>query len=87
MKKPKRMCAKPSTPSKKTVVKSTFLDLIGSLIDRTNDDALLIDWTEWIFNNCNVRLLRSPTPRLVIAESGLDLIRPRRSGKPVPPRA
>jgi hypothetical protein len=58
--------------SKKTRVKTTFLDLIGNLIDRTPDDAALIASVKRIFDVSDVRLVRSLAPvRLVTKESPL----------------
>jgi hypothetical protein len=58
---------------------------MGSLTDRTSDDALLIKWIQWIFRNCNVRLLRTPAPiRLVVQESRPPDPSQNRSGKIMP---
>jgi hypothetical protein len=51
---------------KRTLIKTTFLELIGNLIDRTPDDAELIASVKRIFDISDVRVVRSLAPlRLV----------------------
>ena len=47
---------------KRALVKTTFLELIGNLIDRTPNDAALIASVKRIFDISDVRLVRSLAP-------------------------
>jgi hypothetical protein len=63
----KKSRGKPLTQPKETLVKTNLLDLIGALIDLRTNDAVLIASIMRIFDNCNVRLLRSPARVRLVA--------------------
>ena len=70
---------------KKTLVKTTFLELIGNLIDQTPDDAALMAAVKRIFDLSEVRLIRSLVPvRLVNKGAALGAGRPTKFGKAKP---
>jgi hypothetical protein len=53
---------------KRALVKTTFLELIGNLIDRTPDDAALIASVKRIFDISEVRVVRSLAPLRLVAK-------------------
>ncbi len=70
---------------KRALVKTTFLELIGNLIDQTPDDAALIASVKRIFDVSDVRLVRSLAPlRLVAKEAASKANRRARFGKAKP---
>jgi hypothetical protein len=70
---------------KRALVKTTFLELIGNLIDRTPDDAALIASVKRIFDISDVRVVRSLAPlRLVANESAFKANRRARFAKAKP---
>jgi hypothetical protein len=70
MRKSPRAREKVLAQRKRALVKTTFLELIGNLIDRTPDDAALIASVKRIFDVSDVRMARSLAPlRLVANES------------------
>jgi hypothetical protein len=69
MRKSPRAHEKVLAQRKRALVKTTFLELIGNLIDRTPDDAALIASVKRIFDVSDVRVARSLAPlRLVVDE-------------------
>jgi hypothetical protein len=76
---------KPATQSKKTLIKTTFLDLIAKLAEKTDDDAAILASVKQILDKCNVRLVRSLAPvRLVDSKPGLEAKRQSIAGKTRP---
>ena len=66
--------AKSASRSSTRVIKTTFSDIIGKLLDQTYDDAAIVASVKRIFDDCDVRFVRSLAPvRLVSNESGLGL--------------
>jgi len=55
--------------SRRAVVKTTFLDIIGRLFDTTNDDAAVVASVQRIFEECDVRLVRSLAPVQLVTKS------------------
>jgi hypothetical protein len=69
----------------RALVKTTFLELIGNLIDRTPDDAALIASVKRIFDSSDVRVVRSLAPlRLVANERSFKANRRARFAKAKP---
>lgn len=66
--KPRKTSTKLHAPSKKIVIRTTFLDLIGRLAEIAKDDAALIVSVRRVLEGCNVRLLPSMAPMRVAAE-------------------
>jgi hypothetical protein len=67
------------------LVKTTFLELIGNLIDQTPDDAALMAAVKRIFDLSEVRLIRSlASVRLVNKGAALGAGRPTNFGKAKP---
>ena len=82
MRKSTKIGRKALAQCKRTLVKTTFLELIGNLIDRTPDDAALIASVEQIFDISDVRVIRSLSPvRLVTKEDALKAGRRARFAK------
>ena len=76
MKKPPKHREKVLAQRKRALVKTSFLELIGNLIDRTPDDAALIASVKRLFDISEVRLVRSFAPiRLVAQQSTLKAAR------------
>jgi len=50
------------TPRKRAIVKTTFLELVGKLIETTHDDAVVVASIRRIFADCNARVARSLAP-------------------------
>jgi hypothetical protein len=70
---------------KRTLIKTTFLELLGNLIDRTPDDDALIATVKRIFDVSDVRLVRSLAPvQLVTEGTGSTGARRRRFDKAEP---
>lgn len=66
--------AKSTTQSRRRLIKTTFLDIIGELLDATDDDAAIVASVKRIFSDCDVRLVRSLAPvRLISNESAIRL--------------
>jgi hypothetical protein len=64
------------TRSKKAILRTTFLDLIGKLLETTHDDAVVVASIRRIFADCNARMVRSLAPvRLVADEPTAKAIR------------
>ncbi|MGH7853827.1 MAG: hypothetical protein ACREP3_10330 [Candidatus Binatia bacterium] len=57
---------------KRALVKTTFLELIGNLIDRTPDDTALIASVKRIFDISDVRVVRSLAPLRLVAKEGVS---------------
>jgi hypothetical protein len=71
------------TPSKKIVIRTTFLDLVSRLADLAKDDAALIASVRRILEGCNVRLIENMAP-VRVAESGKLSARKARATKSRP---
>jgi hypothetical protein len=69
--------AKSATRSGTRVIETTFSDIIGKLLDEldeTDDDAAIVASLKRIFNDCDVRFVRSLAPvRLISNESAPGL--------------
>jgi len=66
--------AKSATRSGTRVIKTTFSDIIGKLLDETDDDAAIVASLKRIFNDCDVRFVRSlAAVRLISNESAPGL--------------
>jgi len=66
--------AKSATRSGTRVIETTFSDIIGKLHDETDDDAAIVASLKRIFNDCDVRFVRSLAPvRLISNESAPGL--------------
>jgi len=66
--------AKSATRSGTRVIETTFSDIIGKLLDETDDDAAIVASLKRIFNDCDVRFVRSLAPvRLISKESAPGL--------------
>jgi hypothetical protein len=68
-----KMFGKSLIPSKKVVIRTTFLDLVSRLADLAKDDAALIASVRRILEGCNVR--------------SVDTLAPVRVAEPVKPSA
>ena len=69
-----RKSAKSVCRSSTRVIKTTFSDIIGKLLDQTYDDAAIVAAVKRIFDDCDVRFVRSLAPvQLVSNESALGL--------------
>jgi hypothetical protein len=58
----------PRAQTKKKIIKTTFLDLIGKLLETTQDDAIVVASIRRIFDECNVRMIRSLAPVRLITD-------------------
>jgi len=56
------------TRSKKAILRTTFLDLIGKLLETTHDDAVVVASIRRIFADGNARMVRSLAPVRLIAD-------------------
>jgi hypothetical protein len=64
------------TQSKKIIIRTNFLDLIGKLLESTHDDAAVVASIRRIFDDCNARMIRSLAPiRLIADEPGAKVKR------------
>ncbi|MGH7795325.1 MAG: hypothetical protein ACREQ2_10570 [Candidatus Binatia bacterium] len=72
---------KPSTQRKRMLIRTTFFELIGALIDVTKNDAEILPSLKRIFDRSDVRTVRSLAPvRLAATKSR---VRIQRKGKAV----
>lgn len=78
--KPGKMFGESRIPSKKIVIRTTFLDLVSRLADLAKDDAALIASVRRILEGCNVRLVDTMAP-VRVAGSGKLSARKRRVTK------
>ena len=64
------------TQSKKIIIRTNFLDLIGKLLESTHDDAAVVASIRRIFDDRNARMVRSLAPiRLIADEPGAKVKR------------
>jgi hypothetical protein len=64
-----------AAPRKKAIVKTTFLELIGKLIETTRDDDAVVASIRRIFADCNARMARSLAPVRLANRSNVKLTR------------
>ena len=73
MRKPRQPGGKVLAQCKRALVKTTLMELVGNLIDRSADDAALIASVKRIFAVSDVRLARSFVPIRLVAKTSVGL--------------